>query len=235
MTTTRLITCHSILQLDARHPVGSRALIDAQQMHRLVMSGFRGWVPDGERDARAQLGVLSTWTLDLKADILLVVVQSRVKPDWSGIPDTALRTPIDVQQIDQPIRRGDTYGFRTVVSPMSSRRDLKQKNEVVIKKLPHNRPDQVRAWFKDRLQPEGEPAAVTNGTRKLGADTDPATTAIRMLPPVTTDAHQGLKITRAEIKGTLTVTDPEAFLGVLTQGLGPARAYSCGLVLTRPA
>ncbi|WP_412076007.1 type I-E CRISPR-associated protein Cas6/Cse3/CasE [Streptomyces xanthophaeus] len=45
--------------------------------------------------------------------------------------------------------------------------------------------------------------------------------------------HKGLRIARAEIRGSLTVTDPEALVTALSNGLGHARAYSCGLVLTR--
>ncbi|MEV0777503.1 type I-E CRISPR-associated protein Cas6/Cse3/CasE [Streptomyces sp. NPDC050433] len=46
-------------------------------------------------------------------------------------------------------------------------------------------------------------------------------------------ARKGLRVVRAEIRGSLTVTYPPAPAQVLTQGLGQARAYSCGLLLTR--
>ncbi|MEU8696274.1 type I-E CRISPR-associated protein Cas6/Cse3/CasE [Streptomyces sp. NPDC048680] len=42
-----------------------------------------------------------------------------------------------------------------------------------------------------------------------------------------------MRIARAEIKGTLTVTGPRTFVTALTQGAGHARAYSCGLILVR--
>ncbi|NEE13836.1 type I-E CRISPR-associated protein Cas6/Cse3/CasE, partial [Streptomyces sp. SID7499] len=45
--------------------------------------------------------------------------------------------------------------------------------------------------------------------------------------------HKGLRIARAELKGTLTVTDPSAFVTALSRGIGHARAYSCGLLLVR--
>ncbi|WP_317620882.1 type I-E CRISPR-associated protein Cas6/Cse3/CasE [Streptomyces sp. CBMA123] len=38
----------------------------------------------------------------------------------------------------------------------------------------------------------------------------------------------------AEIKGTLTVTDPHAFTGTIATGVGRARSYSAGLLLVRP-
>lgn len=232
--TARLITCHSIIQLDARHPYASRALLDAQAMHRNVMSGFRGWVEDGAPDARAQMGVLSTWSIDLKTDTLIVVVQSRITPDWSTIPHAALRVPVEVKAVDRPINLGDTYTVRAVVSASNTRRDLTQEHEVKLKRMPHIRPDHVRTWIQERLQPAGTPAAGRAGITRIGADADPSTLAIRMLPPLTASTHNGLKVVRSEIRATLTVTDPHTFVTTLNQGIGRARAYSCGLLLTRP-
>jgi len=38
-----------------------------------------------------------------------------------------------------------------------------------------------------------------------------------------------------DYSGLLTVTDPELFKSVLFQGIGPAKAFGCGLLLVRPA
>lgn len=56
-----------------------------------------------------------------------------------------------------------------------------------------------------------------------------------MLPPVTSNHHEGLKIIRSEIRGKLTITDPTALHTTLADGIGSARAYSCGLLLVRPS
>ncbi|MFJ2110883.1 type I-E CRISPR-associated protein Cas6/Cse3/CasE [Streptomyces sp. NPDC087850] len=69
---------------------------------------------------------------------------------------------------------------------------------------------------------------------RIGADADTDRLALRMLPKVSSPApHKGLRIARAEIKGTFTVTDPQVFVAALTRGIGHARAYSCGLILVR--
>ncbi|MEV6973739.1 type I-E CRISPR-associated protein Cas6/Cse3/CasE [Kitasatospora sp. NPDC093806] len=230
--TARLIACHSILRLDARHPVAARCLLDAQDMHRLVMSGFRGWVEDGQRDARAQLGVLSTWSVDLRGNTLLVVVQSKVGPDWSHLPGEALTAKVETLGVDQPLRTGDRFGFRAVLAPLTARRDLKNP-ERGTRKLPQARPEHVRDWLLKRSQPTGDEPAAPNGVRRIGAAFDPESLAIRMLPAVTSRHHAGLKITRSEIRGQLTVTDPDAFHATLADGLGSGRAYSCGLLLVR--
>ncbi|MER7770448.1 type I-E CRISPR-associated protein Cas6/Cse3/CasE [Kitasatospora sp. NPDC096140] len=232
--TARLITCHSIIALDTRHPVAARSLLDAQDMHRLVMSGFRGWVEDGDPDPRAQMGILSTWTVDLRTDTLLLVVQSKVAPDWSLVPREALTRRIETISVDQPLRKGDRFTFRTVLSALTARPDRPTATGR-SRKLPATNPDQVRSWLMKRSQPtvEDQGTPPDSGVRFIGAEIDRRSLAIRMLPPVTSRHHAGLKITRAEVRGHLTVRDPEALHRTLTDGLGSGRAYGCGLVLVR--
>ncbi|MFD9270775.1 type I-E CRISPR-associated protein Cas6/Cse3/CasE [Streptomyces goshikiensis] len=100
--------------------------------------------------------------------------------------------------------------------------------------VPHSTPDHVKNWFVRRLQAEDEPATGEGGVARIGATADPAALGVRMLPTVSSPApHKGLRIARAEIRGSLTVTDPETLVTALSNGLGHARAYSCGLILTR--
>ncbi|MFD7594448.1 type I-E CRISPR-associated protein Cas6/Cse3/CasE [Kitasatospora sp. NPDC059812] len=234
----RFVATHTLITLDARHPYTAKSLIDAQDMHRTVMSGFRGWVDDGSRDARAQMKVLSSWTVDLSTARLSLVVQSAVPGDWSGLPRAALVEPPHSLVVDRTFRIGDRLDFRTVVNPVSSRpagppapggggggRGVR---------VPHTRPEHVKAWFARRLQPVGEPAVAPDGVVRLGIDSDIERLALRILPKVSSHGpHRGLLISRAEIRGTLSVTDPQALTAALTHGFGHARAYSCGLILVR--
>ncbi|MFI8105437.1 type I-E CRISPR-associated protein Cas6/Cse3/CasE [Streptomyces sp. NPDC086023] len=233
--TARFVATHTVLTLDARHPYVAKSLVDAQDMHRTVMSGFRGWVEDGDPTARSQMGVLSTWSVDLKAAALVLVVQSRVPGDWGRIPRNALTGRPHTITVDRTIRTGDVLGFRTVVNPTRSRPSGRPAEEKVRgTRVPHTTPEHVKNWFLRRLQAEGEPATSEDGVARIGATADPDALGIRMLPTVTSPApHKGLRVARAEIRGSLTVTDPETLVGVLSNGLGHARAYSCGLVLTR--
>ncbi|MFF4991541.1 type I-E CRISPR-associated protein Cas6/Cse3/CasE [Streptosporangium saharense] len=238
--TAVLLVCHSVLELDARHPFTSRALLDAQDMHRLVMSGFHGWVEDGAKDARAQLQVLHTANADLKQGTLTVVVQSRVQPDWSRIPSAALQAKPDIIIVEQEIKAGQRYRFRSVVNPARmSGRHLRPGSSSTenrqLKRLADTTPEHARRWFAERLQPPGEPAVNDRGVRRIGAFGDPVTLATRILPKIVkASAKPGLRIGRAEIRGELTVTAPDVFVDVLTTGLGHARAYGCGLILIKP-
>ncbi|MFK0050011.1 type I-E CRISPR-associated protein Cas6/Cse3/CasE [Streptomyces sp. NPDC090741] len=231
----RFVATHSVLTLDARHPFAAKSLVDAQEMHRTVMSGFRGWVADGEADARAQMGVLSTWSVDLKAAALVIVVQSRVPGDWSRIPQAAMTSRPRIITVDRTFRVGDVMEFRTVVNPVRSvPTEAPASEKVRGKRVAHTRPEHVKEWFVRRLQPEGEPRSGPKGTVRIGATADEGALAVRMLPTVSSaGSHKGLRIVRAELRGKLTVTDPQALADTLAEGIGHGRAYSCGLLLTR--
>ncbi|MFF4557721.1 type I-E CRISPR-associated protein Cas6/Cse3/CasE [Streptomyces sp. NPDC001422] len=233
--TARFVATQSLLTLDARHPYVAKSLIDAQDMHRNVMSGFPGWVDDGSPDARSQMGILSTWTIDLRSAQLNLVVQSNVPANWNAIPRAAMTKAPETLTVDRTFRTGDRVDFRTVVNPV---RTIPAPPGSPPKtrgtRVPHTHPKHVKEWFSRRLQPTGEPAIASDGVTRIGGDTDTERLALRMLPQVSSPApHKGLRIARAEIKGTLTITDPKALVAALTQGIGHARAYSCGLILVR--
>ncbi|MET9479076.1 type I-E CRISPR-associated protein Cas6/Cse3/CasE [Streptomyces sp. NPDC006638] len=231
----RFVATHSILTMDARHPYTAKSLVDAQDMHRTVMSGFRGWVSDGDPDARAQMGVLSTWSVDLKAGALVLVVQSRVPGDWAGVPRGALTDKPHVITVDRTFRTGDSLTFRTVVNPTYSRPSGPPTSDRRRgQRTAHTRPDHVGKWFARRFQQPGEPRKTPDGVTRIGITCEEESLAVRMLPTVTSPGpHKGLRIVRAEIRGTLTVTDPAALVDALAQGIGHGRAYGCGLLLTR--
>ncbi|WP_331723188.1 type I-E CRISPR-associated protein Cas6/Cse3/CasE (plasmid) [Streptomyces sp. NBC_00111] len=231
----RFVATHSVLSMDTRHPYTAKSLVDAQDMHRTVMSGFRGWVADGDSDARAQMGILSTWSVDLKEGVLVLVVQSRVAGDWAGMPRGALTDKPYVLTVDRTLRAGDSLTFRSVINPVRSRPSGPPSPERTRgRRTEHTRPDHVRNWFVRRLQPPGEPRTGPDGVVRIGATAEEDSLAVRMLPAVSSPGHhKGLRIARAEIRGTLKVTDPAALVDAMTHGIGHGRAYGCGLLLTR--
>ncbi|MFE4634854.1 type I-E CRISPR-associated protein Cas6/Cse3/CasE [Streptomyces sp. NPDC056773] len=235
--TARFVATHSVLSLNARHPLVAKSLVDAQEMHRTVMSGFRGWVEDGDPDARSQMGILSTWSVDLKAAALVLVVQSRIPGDWARIPRAAFTAPPHIITVDRTFKAGEVVGFRTVVNPTHSRPPANPTGageKTRGTRTAHTTPEHVKRWFVRRLQGDGDPATAEDGVVRIGATADPDTLGIRMLPTLSS-AHRRkpVRIGRAEIRGALTVTDPETLTAALSNGLGHARAYSCGLILTR--
>ncbi|MGW2426374.1 type I-E CRISPR-associated protein Cas6/Cse3/CasE [Streptomyces sp. NPDC001709] len=233
-SSTRFVATQSVLTLDARHPDVIRAMNDVHDMHRLVMSGHRGWVPEGEDDARSQMGLLSAWTVNLRTQTLTLITQARVTPDWTPVPRAALLEAPHLINIDQTIKAGDTYTFRAFINPIRSVMPTHgpkkgQRGRRMASMSPHH----AAEWFTQRLQPEGEPPVGPSSIKRIGADADPAHITTTMLPPLVSTVKKGLKVIRAEVRGQLTVTDPATFARTLTEGLGKARSYGVGLVLVR--
>jgi CRISPR system Cascade subunit CasE len=224
------VACLSVLEFDLGHATSQRAVLDPQFLHKLVMSGFYGWIPEEVPDPRAQLKVLHTADVDLTADLMTVMVQARVQPDWDRLPRAALRGRPTLSTVEQRVEEGRHYRFRTVVhatrdvGPSRRRRDLTDAKDVL-------------AWIVDRLQPPGEGPVSTDGrgVRRLGADARTEDLEVRVLPPVQNMRDRaGQRLTRSEIRGRLTVTDAPAFVDVLGSGFGRSRSLGCGLVLAEP-
>ncbi|WP_454607303.1 type I-E CRISPR-associated protein Cas6/Cse3/CasE [Streptomyces tendae] len=233
-TPTRFVATQSVLTLDTRHPDVIRAMNDVHDMHRLVMSGHRGWVPDGETDARAQMGVLSAWTVNLRTQTLTLITQARVTPDWTPVARAALLEAPHLISIDQTIKSGDTYTFRAFINPIRSVMPaVGPKKGQRGRRIASTSPHHAAEWFTQRLQPKDEPPIGPSGIKRIGADADPARITTTMLPPLVSTAKKGLKVVRAEVRGQLTVTDPATFARTLTEGLGKARSYGVGLLLVR--
>ncbi|RMI40470.1 type I-E CRISPR-associated protein Cas6/Cse3/CasE [Streptomyces triticirhizae] len=234
------VACQSILELSARHPRVDRALIDAQSLHQLVMSGFYGWVPERTPGARAQMHILHTQRVDLRSERMTVVVQSRVTPDWSELPGAALCEKPEVTMVNHRLKEGQRYRFRAVVNPTrASCRHLPKDFEGprVRKRLADTSPHYAREWFIRRLQPAGTVRPPEdNAIPLIGADADHEQLEVRILPKLyNIKGHPGMRIGRAEVRGELTVTDPAAFARTLSTGLGRAKSYGCGLLLIKPA
>ncbi|MBT2384512.1 type I-E CRISPR-associated protein Cas6/Cse3/CasE [Streptomyces sp. ISL-11] len=229
--TARLIAHHALCDLDLTHPLIARALLDCHDMHRLVMRAFRHWVPDGAPNARQQMGILHTYTADLATNTLTLLAQSRVPGDWTTLPATTFTNPPSTCTIDQKITHGQQYRFRTVITP--SRYGPHPRTGAYTRERPTDAsPTAALEWFTARLQPPDH--ALDNRFPHIGAHADPSILTARTLPQLTSHApHRRLRVSRAEITGTLTVTEPSSFTHALNNGLGRARAYGCGLLLTQ--
>ncbi|HET9173200.1 MAG TPA: type I-E CRISPR-associated protein Cas6/Cse3/CasE [Actinospica sp.] len=230
MRPVTFVACQSVLELDLGHVTAQRAVLDPQFLHKMVMSGFYGWVAEGEPNPRAQLRVLHAASVDLAADLLTIRTQSRVQPDWDRLARSALRGRPRMLRVEQQIAAGRRYAFRTIVHPTRDVGPKRRRRDLTD-------PKDVLAWFMDRLQPEGEPAFSTDGrrVRRIGADAGTEHLEVRVLPAVQEMRDRpGQRLTRSEIQGVVTVTDPPTFADVLLCGLGRSRSLGCGLVLVEP-
>jgi len=224
------VASQSVLELDLGHVTAQRAVLDPQFLHKMVMSGFYGWVAEGEPNPRAQLRVLHAARVDLADDLLTVVVQARVQADWDSVSRAALRARPKPLTVEHRVEAGQEYSFRTIVHPTRDSGPQRRRRDLTD-------PKDVLAWLLDRLQPEGEPSFSTDGrgVRRIGADARTEHLDVKVLPAVQEMRDRPRqRMIRSEIRGRLTVTDPETFADVLRSGLGRSRSLGCGLVLVEP-
>ncbi|MFC0843529.1 type I-E CRISPR-associated protein Cas6/Cse3/CasE [Streptomyces noboritoensis] len=230
----RFVTQHTLCELDLTHPAVIRAVLDPQDMHRLIMSAYRHWIPESVPDARAQMNVLHTHVVNLRDQTLTVIIQSAIPGDVTAWPSSVHLTPPQTRTVDVTVTTGQRLRFRTVVNPArQAAARLAGPRPRRSQDAADARPDRALQWFTARLRPPTSPD--DHRFPYLGAEVDTHSLQARILPTLIAHAtHQGMRVNRAEIQGQLTVTDPRAFTRTLTQGLGRSRAYGCGLLLTQP-
>lgn len=223
------LTLHtSYLTLDARRRPVRDALVDTHRMHQLVMSGWREDIFPGEADPRAALGILYAVSPGTDHHVRLVV-QGRTAPNWK-FDDGVL-----IGEVDQRVRRAPldgTISFQLIAAPRKSRSQRPGANGIKLrgKKIPLPTEEREQ-WGRKALTSAGLDVLTLDARdgRRLESD-------IKSLPreqratPKAVFAHTTVVYT-----GSARITDPAAHLAALSAGIGPAKAYGCGLLLTRPA
>lgn len=229
LNVTTLALHTSYLTLDARHRTVRDALIDTHLMHQLIMSGWREDLFPGEATPRADLGVL--YALAPASDHRVrVVAQGRTTPTWK-LADGALLGAVD-QRVRQAPLTG-TINFQLTAAPRKA--TTPQPNPPGV---PRTRGKQIPVPPAEREQ-WGHRALTRAGLEVIdlavrpGARLESATKSLprsRRTKPNAVFAHTTVIYT-----GTARITDPDAHQTALTTGIGPAKAYGCGLLLTRRA
>lgn len=234
MTTTPLFL--SRLVLDPTQRQVQRDLADCYAMHQRVLSAFPDAIAIG--DARELLGVL--YRVELRRDgAPLVLVQSRVAPDWSRLPSgyllLLLAEPPAVKRIDAAyaaIQAGMTFVFRLRANPVKriSQHNTTQDERWRGKRVELRREEDQIAW----LARKGE----AGGFTLLTVRTQPDLRDVRTAASAVTHGrrpHTGrLTFGAVVLEGHLRVTNPDAFRATLETGIGSGKAFGFGLLSVAP-
>jgi CRISPR system Cascade subunit CasE len=230
----------SRLKLNLRSPDVQRDLSDCQNLHRTVMSGFPEY--DGDGGARAEFGVLYRLDYDRGAGVLLV--QSRVEPNWSQLPDGY----VSASDAPQPKALTTAYGSLSAGRVLTFRLRANVTKKIKTKSSPDGRRrhgNRVEVWDESRrldwLARKGKAGGFEIVTARInGGKPHPAA---RVNPEGKT---RGRKSSRPEgstrltfggvvFEGLLRVTDASEFRKTLSAGIGSAKAYGFGLLSVAPA
>ncbi|MFJ5779763.1 type I-E CRISPR-associated protein Cas6/Cse3/CasE [Streptomyces sp. NPDC093094] len=248
-------------RLNTARPGTRRLLSTPQALHAAVMASFPHILP-GDRPAPDAPRVL--WRLDhhARAEVMLYIV-SPDRPDLTHLVEQAgwpaAATPDDPGWQTRPygpfleqLAAGSRWSFRLTANPVQT---IRRKEGEPRKLTAHLTPVHQMGWLLDtdrqqragfrilekpttqRLLPSGTThqgrthhgdryQLTVSDTRSLAFDRSPTPAARNRTGKVT--------LVTATFDGRLEVTDPDALRRTLTQGIGRARAYGCGLLTLTP-
>lgn len=209
----------SRLLLNPRSRQVQRETADPYQLHRTIMKAFG--------PQRSQAGVLHRLDIQPRSNLLTLLVQSQEQPDWHWLHDRDYLLPADpltgldnpaVKQIALPLHAGQLLRFRLRANPtIKKKREGKNSNRV-----PLVREETQIAWLKRKADQSGFDlldAAISGQNRQIS----------RKL-----GGHSPLTLFTVQFDGRLQISDESKFQQALHSGIGPAKAFGCGLLSIAP-
>jgi CRISPR system Cascade subunit CasE len=208
----------SRLQLNTHSRQMWRTVIDQPyRLHQMVMRGF----PNGV--TREKVNVLHR--LEIEVDRAILLVQSDLEPDWGSLhPDILLpASPFDpipnpaIRKMDGlQLTPGRILQFRLTANPtkrLSSGKGNKPGKRIAF----YKEADQLD-WLQER--------AAAHGFRLLDVQISHSQKQTSRL--------KGITLHIVQYNGRLQIIDVENFQTAMHTGIGPAKAFGCGLLSLAP-
>ncbi|MEU9271944.1 type I-E CRISPR-associated protein Cas6/Cse3/CasE [Streptomyces sp. NPDC048251] len=251
----------SRFRMNTARPGARRLLSSPQILHAAVMSSFPGILPT---DAPTPDAPRVLWRLDhqARAEVLLYIV-SPDRPDLThlveqaGWPAAAAADPQSPGWQTRPyapfldkLSSGDHWAFRLTANPVHT---IRRTPDEPRKITAHLTPMHQMAWLLERQERSGfrivekphDKRLLPTGTTHQGKHEhhgDRYELSVRdhnnrsFDKRRTDNGRKSSHVTLVAVTfdGRLEVTDPDALRRTLTQGIGRAKAYGCGLITLAP-
>lgn len=195
------------------------------RVHQMVMQGF----PDGVNREKAKV----LYRLEMTDEVVTLLVQSQLEPDWSTIeseylaptgPSDFLPNPA-VKSFNLPLQPGQILSFRLRANPTIKkvRRDDETGERLNSNRVPLLREEKQLDWLQKRAEAGGfrllRAAAGQTQQQKIWKK--------KGVKPIT--------LYTVQFDGHLQVQSPDKLLAAVKGGLGPSKAFGCGLLSLGPA
>ncbi len=214
----------SRLMLNPRSRQVQRELLNPYELHRTILRGFP--------DRRDRSGVLHRLDIHPRSAAITLLVQSLAEPNWQWLTrsayllpaeDTAGRSNPAVKSFDLHLQPGQVLCFRLRANPTIKkvrRDDTGQRRN--SNRVPLLRAEQQAAW----LERQGQ----QNGFHLLQVEVG--------IPQELVASKGGgqapILVYSVQFEGRLQVTDPARLQQAVARGIGPAKAFGCGLLSLAP-
>lgn len=183
---------------------------DPYQLHKIIWQLF----PDKANDERSFLFRVESTRQNCGQHILL---QSISQPQATSEELVLLNGP---KEVNLDIKAGNSYRFMLCANPTKKINDKngKDKNQGKVR-VPLIHDEEIVAWLKRQLSGSAEVDSVELFQKNL----------LHFYKSKSGDKHIG-KIQTVTFLGILTVEDPELLFTKISNGIGPAKAFGCGLL-----
>ena len=226
----------SRLAINPRSREVQQDLADVYQMHRTVMSAFPH--VEAEGDARAELSVLYRLETAERSREVLLLVQSLICPDLSHLTRGYLAADSgevenpaikDVSRVLQALREGQVLRFRLRANPT---RKIETKSTPDGQRRNGRRVDlRTEELQLEWLSRRAEQAGFALVPAIQGGDVP----AVRVgASEKVTGRRRRVSLATVLFDGLLEVTDPGLFRQAIAAGIGPGKAFGCGLMSIAP-
>lgn len=214
------------IEIDTHRRDSRQVLSSPHRMHGAVATCF----PPSARSTRP------LWRIDVTRDATLLYLLSDTRPDPTGFverhgwPAAQAWMTRDYTPAIEAVDGGRRFGFRVRVNPVRSVRPEPTPGDEGPRprgqRVGHVTADQQLCWFLRRAEGWGFSA---------GSTEEPSATIVERKVWRFERGGKPVTVSTAAIEGVLTVTDADRLRSALVDGLGPAKAYGCGLLtLTAP-
>lgn len=228
-------------RVNARRREARQLLASPHRLHGAVNAAFPEPLAADGRYPRV------LWRLDHNArNETLLFIASPSRPDlthlvdqagWPAATDAAGWQTYDYGDFLNALAPGSTWGFRLTANPVHS---IRRKAGEPTKRTAHLTPRHQLHWLLDRQKQGGFEILTKPEDQQLLPEGDEHQVLVRdhrplQFPKLAQEKRLSISITKVTYDGRLRVTDPDLLRRTLTNGLGKAKAYGCGLMTLAPA
>lgn len=234
----------SRIQLNPRRREARWLLSSPQRLHAAVLQSFPE-PPTGDRGGDARV----LWRLDQDRERILLYVVSPDQPDFAHLAEQAGWPTTErglVKPYDALLGRlavGQHWAFRLTANPTQY---LRKDGDSRAKRVGHVTVGYQEEWLRERCERHGFRIAPSDAAQDTGPEVpDPLDLVVTRRAvesfarreeeePGRRRSTRTVTLTVAQYDGRLEVTDPDELRRALTTGIGPAKAYGCGLLTLAP-
>jgi CRISPR system Cascade subunit CasE len=210
----------SRLVLNPRSRQVQREVIDPYQRHRTILAAFPEDLPKSEC-------VLHRLEQGEGGNALILLVQSHHAPDWSQLEQKEYLTSPDpfsthpnpaVKRFEVNLRTGQEFYFRLRANPTVKKKRPGQRNS---NRVPLVREERQMEWLNKKSDQHGFKLLKTIVHNEINREGS-----------IYRESGKRHKLTlyTVQFDGQLEVVDPARLEEAVRSGIGPAKAFGCGLL-----